>query len=165
MPVITSWMPNQINSSSAMSLCNCLTQLTCRRWVLSMLQTNVNSLCQSSGWSWGRFPNYMCVSGFIFWQGSEILLHMLLHIGSKWLSLVWFRCSNDWIPPSSLHSFNPHCHTQTESIKLYFIAEMSCCRRREVSHVEVAKERSKKDNGRWEVCVWEKKKQKTEDGS
>lgn len=31
MPVITSWMPNQINSSSAMSLCNCLTQLTCRR--------------------------------------------------------------------------------------------------------------------------------------
>lgn len=31
MPVKTSWMPNQINSSSAyLLLCNCLTRLTCR---------------------------------------------------------------------------------------------------------------------------------------
>lgn len=118
-PVITSWMPDQINSSWTVSLCNCLTQLT-RRCSLSFVRTA--DLCKQSlsvlrlGM---RMVIKLCLQvwmNLLAWQRSTPTVIVLLQIGSKWLSLKRFH-QDDWIPQSSLLYFKHNCLSKNGSIK------------------------------------------------
>lgn len=103
-PVITSWMPN---SSSAVSCCNCLTRLTCRRWMSFVSAADLcQHFCRFSGSSWGWLPHFMCMSGFISWHGSEILLQWKCHCMNHLNDFHWYgtivKMSESHFPSSIL---------------------------------------------------------------